>query len=102
MPIWNGFAESTMDLLPPDDFKEFLRLLTLHQIEYWIIGGYAVSFHGYPRANMDLDTWVGMTHHQTLTSDPIFDFRFNPISPGSAPGTHLLPGNTGPNYLETG
>ena len=50
-----------MDLVLADDFKEFLRLLTVHQVEYLTIGGYAVSFHGYPRATMDLDIWVKMT-----------------------------------------
>lgn len=26
-----------------------------------MIGGYAVAFHGYPRATLDLAIWVGMT-----------------------------------------
>ncbi len=37
-------------LLPPD-FKEFLRLLNAHRVEYLLICGYAVGYHGYPRAN---------------------------------------------------
>lgn len=41
------------------DFKEFLRLLNAHQVEYLLIGGYAVGFHGHPRATGDLDIWVG-------------------------------------------
>jgi hypothetical protein len=44
-------------LLPPD-FKEFLQLLNSHQIEYLLIGGYAVGYHGYPRATADMDIWV--------------------------------------------
>ena len=43
--------------LPPD-FKEFLRLLNAHKVEYLVIGGYAVGYHGYPRATADLDIWV--------------------------------------------
>jgi hypothetical protein len=35
--------------LPPD-FKEFLRLLNEKQVEYLLIGGYAVGYYGYPRA----------------------------------------------------
>ena len=42
----------------PSDFAEFLRLLTAHGAEYLVVGGYAVSFHGYPRATVDLDIWV--------------------------------------------
>lgn len=43
--------------LPPD-FKEFLKLLDSHQVEYLLIGGYAVGYHGYPRATADMDLWV--------------------------------------------
>ncbi len=32
----------------PKDFKEFLRLLNANQVEYLLIGGYAVGYHGYP------------------------------------------------------
>lgn len=43
--------------LPPD-FKEFLRLLNENRVKYLLIGGYAVGFHGYPRATNDLDVWI--------------------------------------------
>lgn len=33
--------------LPPD-FKEFLTLLNAHKVEYVLIGGHAVNYHGYP------------------------------------------------------
>lgn len=45
--------------LPPD-FKEFLQLLNVHQVEYLLIGGYAVGYHGYPRATADMDVWVAI------------------------------------------
>lgn len=45
--------------LPPD-FKEFLQLLNAHQVEYLLIGGYAVGYHGYPRATADMDIWVAI------------------------------------------
>ena len=44
----------------PNDFKEFLRLLNSHQVEYLLIGGYAVGYHGYPRATGDMDIWVAV------------------------------------------
>jgi predicted nucleotidyltransferase len=37
------------------DFEDFLRLLEAHQVEYMIVGGYAVAFHGYPRFTKDID-----------------------------------------------
>ncbi len=42
----------------PLDFKEFLRLLNDQRVEYLLIGGYAVGYHGYPRATADMDIWV--------------------------------------------
>jgi hypothetical protein len=42
----------------PHDFKEFLKLLSAHQVEYLLVGGYAVAYHGYPRATGDLDVWI--------------------------------------------
>jgi len=45
--------------LPPD-FKEFLQLLNAHDVEYLLIGGYAVGYHGYPRATVDMDVWVAI------------------------------------------
>lgn len=43
--------------LPPD-FLAFLRLLVDHDVDFVVIGGYAVAAHGYPRATQDLDIWV--------------------------------------------
>ncbi len=43
--------------LPPD-FKEFLRLLKEHNVSYLLVGGYAVGYHGYPRATADMDIWI--------------------------------------------
>jgi len=44
----------------PADFKEFLRLLNAHQVEYLLIGGYAVGYYGYPRATADMDIWIAI------------------------------------------
>ncbi|MBA4312388.1 MAG: hypothetical protein C0417_07140 [Chlorobiaceae bacterium] len=41
-----------------EDFREFIRLLNESQVEYLIVGGYAVALYGYPRLTGDLDVWV--------------------------------------------
>jgi hypothetical protein len=46
----------------PHDFKNFLRLLDTHDVDYLLVGGYAVGYHGYPRATADMDIWVSRTH----------------------------------------
>jgi predicted nucleotidyltransferase len=44
----------------PADFKEFLSLLNSKQVEYLLIGGYAVGYYGYPRATADIDIWIAV------------------------------------------
>ncbi len=48
-----------IQLLP--DFKEFLKLLNKHKVEYLLVGGYAVGYHGYPRATADMDIWIDIS-----------------------------------------
>jgi hypothetical protein len=47
-----------MEMLLPDDFRDFLKLLNSKKADYLLIGGYAVGCHGYPRATGDMDVWV--------------------------------------------
>jgi len=51
--------------LPPD-FKEFFGWLRLHEVEYLLVGGYAVGYHGYPRATIDIDVWIAPTPENAL------------------------------------
>ncbi len=51
-----------MDTMPlPPDFKEFLQLLNENAVEYLVVGGFAVSFHGYPRPTGDIDIWIAVS-----------------------------------------
>jgi hypothetical protein len=40
------------------DFNEFVELFIAHDVQFLIIGGYALAAHGFPRATGDLDAWV--------------------------------------------
>mgnify|MGYP001575865638 CR=1 FL=1 len=42
----------------PHDFKEFFLLLNERHVKYLLVGGYAVTYHGYTRATGDIDIWV--------------------------------------------
>lgn len=42
------------------DYKEFLKLLNEHEVEYLLIGGYAVGYYGYPRYTGDMDFWIAV------------------------------------------
>ncbi len=49
-----------MAILLHPDFQDFLKLLNSHKVDYLIIGGYAVGFHGYPRTTADIDIWIAI------------------------------------------
>jgi len=40
------------------DFKELLACLNARGVDYMVVGGYALAFHGAPRFTGDLDVWV--------------------------------------------
>lgn len=50
----------------PKDFKEFLQLLNSKEVEYLVIGGYAVGYHGYPRATGDMDVWISINEKNAI------------------------------------
>ena len=62
------------------DFKEFIKLLNEHKVEYLIVGGYAVAFHGYPRYTKDLDVWIWLEmKNATKLLTALKDFGFEKL-----------------------
>lgn len=43
------------------DFRDFVQLLIKNNVDYLIVGGYAVGIHGHPRYTGDLDIWLNPT-----------------------------------------
>jgi hypothetical protein len=43
------------------DFRDFLKSLNEHGVEYLLIGGHAVAFHGYVRPTQDMDLWIAVS-----------------------------------------
>ena len=68
----------------PDDFKEFLRFLTEAEVEYLLIGGYAVGYHGYPRTTADMDIWVAISPSNARKLVGVFQ-RFGMKDPSITP-----------------
>ena len=48
------------------DYKEFLELLNGNKVDYLVVGGYSVAFHGYPRYTGDIDIWINPTKENTI------------------------------------
>jgi hypothetical protein len=60
------------------DFKEFLNFLNARGVEFLVIGGHAVAFHGYPRATADLDIWIAIDPaNASRVAAALRDFGFN-------------------------
>lgn len=62
-------------MILPQDFKDFLKLLNHHNVEYLLIGGYAVGYYGYPRATADMDVWIALSRENAKNvKQVLFDF----------------------------
>jgi hypothetical protein len=63
------------------DFREFLELLSAHEVRYLVIGGFAVAFHGYPRFTGDFDIWIDRTLENAERMRKVFDeFGFSSLN----------------------
>ena len=43
------------------DFEDFVVLLNKYHVDYMVVGGYALAFHGKPRHTGDLDIWIDIS-----------------------------------------
>ena len=67
-------------MLSPD-FKEFIELLNVHNVQYLIVGGYALAFHGHPRYTKDIDIWIATnTDNAQKMLNVLKDFGFASLS----------------------
>jgi len=70
-----------MELIP--DFKELLELLNKNEVEYLVVGGYAVIIYGYPRLTIDIDIWVKPSFENSekvIKTINEFGFKFDNLS----------------------
>jgi predicted nucleotidyltransferase len=49
-----------------DDFKDFILYLNQYEVEYIVVGGYAVIIRGYSRSTGDIDIWVNKTEENFI------------------------------------
>jgi hypothetical protein len=43
------------------EFREFLACLNRAEVEYLLVGGYAVNHYGYHRSTNDIDFWIAVS-----------------------------------------
>jgi predicted nucleotidyltransferase len=84
-----------------DDFRDFIQCLNTANVEYILVGGYAVILRGYSRSTGDMDIWVNRTDEnyqklltaavqfglpaQALARDKFFSDEFDVFSFGRPP-----------------
>jgi len=67
-----------MEMRLPQDFRDFLQLLNANRVDYLLVGGYAVGFHGYPRATGDMDIWLVATpENESELAEVLVAFGFS-------------------------
>jgi hypothetical protein len=65
-------------LLPPE-FKKLLSALSAKSVDYLLVGGYAVVYHGYVRTTGDIDIWVALDDENAKRVEAaIRSLDFNP------------------------
>jgi hypothetical protein len=61
--------------------SEFIGLLNSQKVEYVVVGGHAVAFHGYPRLTGDVDFFIRPTRENAERVLAILrDFGFGSIA----------------------
>jgi predicted nucleotidyltransferase len=61
-------------------FRDFIALLEKHAVEYLVVGGYAVGFHGFPRYTGDLDIFIAISQSNASRILSVFrDFGFEDL-----------------------
>ena len=59
------------------DFIDFVKLCNKYEVEYLVIGGYAVSIHGYPRSTKDFDVCIKISEENASKMVQVIkDFGF--------------------------
>jgi len=66
------------------DFRDLFALFNAHNVEYMIVGGYALAFHGAPRYTGDMDIYVKpdvINAQRVMTALTEFGFGSLELSP---------------------
>jgi hypothetical protein len=63
-----------------EDFKDFIEALNKNNVEYVIVGAFALAFHGHPRATGDIDIWLRPTsQNANAVLKALNDFGFGEL-----------------------
>jgi hypothetical protein len=91
-------------MLLNNDLREFLRLLNSNEVDYLVVGAFAVAFHGFPRYTADLDLLVCRTAENAGRAMPVLtEFGFGNIgitAPDFQRPSHVVQLGVKPNRID--
>ncbi|MFA6026242.1 MAG: hypothetical protein WC727_07360 [Ignavibacteriaceae bacterium] len=62
------------------DFVDFIKCFNVNQVEYLIVGAYAVALHAAPRNTGDIDFWINRSSENAKrVLKALQDFGFSPL-----------------------
>lgn len=61
------------------DFLDFLQLLDKNNVDFLLVGGYAVILHGYARSTGDMDLWVNQNEENYSKLKKVYEEFGAPI-----------------------
>jgi len=62
------------------DFNEFVASFLNHDVQFLVVGGYALAAHGLPRYTGDLDVWIALNHENASNVlDALTAFGFGDV-----------------------
>ncbi|HTK38471.1 MAG TPA: nucleotidyltransferase [Pyrinomonadaceae bacterium] len=69
------------------DFIDILSAFSEEKVEYMVVGGYAMAFHGYSRSTGDIDLWIRISNENAERvlealkkfGGPLFDLDINDL-----------------------
>ena len=61
------------------DFLDFLQLLDKYNVDFLLVGGYAVILHGYTRSTGDMDLWVNQNEENYSKLKKVYEEFGAPI-----------------------
>lgn len=85
---------------PLDDYEELIAILNAHQVQYVVIGAYAVGYHGYIRATTDMDLIVNYKpENAARVAAALKDFAGVEVDPGEIKEKTLIELGREPNSV---
>lgn len=85
---------------PIDDYEALISALNEHQVEFIIVGAYAVGYHGYLRATEDMDVLVNpIPRNAARVSAALKDFNGVEVDPAEIRPKTMIELGIKPNAL---